>query len=132
AVLTLAHAALSDLDGLWRVLPDHPNVLIDTAWWNAVDLVALFALAPPANIVWASDSPYGRPIPSAVFALRCALQAGLTAEQIRAIAGGTVERVLAGGEPEDLGPAPGPPRQSLDPLLERAISHLTSGFARVV
>ena len=29
----------------------HPNVLIDTAWWNPVDLVALFALAPPANIV---------------------------------------------------------------------------------
>jgi uncharacterized protein len=132
ARLILAHAAISDLAWLWRVLPSHPNVLIDTAWWNAVDLVALFALAPPANILWASDSPYGRPIPSAVFALRCALQAGSTVEQVRAIAGGTLERILAGGEPEDLGPAPGPPRESLDPLLERAISHLTSGFARIV
>ena len=77
ATLILAHAAISDLAWLWRVLPDHPNVLVDTAWWNPVDLVALFSLAPPANIVWASDSPYGRPIMSAVMAMRCALQSGL-------------------------------------------------------
>ena len=78
ATLILAHAAISDLAWLWRVLPAHPNVLIDTSWWNPVDLVALFALSPPANVVWASDSPYGRPVPSAVWRLRCALQAGCT------------------------------------------------------
>src|SRR3954452_1009758 len=128
ARLILAHAAISDLAWLWRVLPSHPNVLIDTAWWNAVDLVALFALAPPANIVWASDSPYGRPIPSAVYSLRCALQAGLAPHQVRGIAGGTLECILEGRDPEPLGPPPGPPRTALDPLLERAISHLTSGF----
>ena len=32
--LILAHCAISDLAWLWRVLPDHPNVLIDTAWWT--------------------------------------------------------------------------------------------------
>jgi len=132
ARLILAHAAISDLAWLWRVLPAHPNVLIDTAWWNPVDLVALFALAPPANIVWASDAPYGRPVPAAVQALRCALQAGLSAAQLRGVAGGTLARVLDGGEPDDLGPPPGPPRAPLDPLLERAISHLTSAFARIV
>ncbi len=78
ATLILAHAAISDLAWLWRVLPSHPNVLIDTSWWNPVDLIALFALAPPANVVWASDSPYGRPLASVVWALRCALQAGCT------------------------------------------------------
>src|SRR5215207_6599411 len=93
AHLILAHAAISDLAWLWRVLPDHPNVLIDTAWWNAVDLVALFTLAPPASLVWASDSPYGRPLASAVMALRCALQAGLGAEAVRGIAGKTMARV---------------------------------------
>ncbi len=87
AHLILAHAAISDLAWLWRVLPDHPNVLIDTAWWNPVDLVALFALAPPANIVWASDSPYGMPVFSAVMALRCALQAGVGPAALRGIAG---------------------------------------------
>jgi predicted TIM-barrel fold metal-dependent hydrolase len=132
ARLILAHAAISDLAWLWRVLPSHPNVLIDTSWWNPVDLVALFSLAPPSSIVWASDSPYGRPLTSAVLALRWALQAGLTPAQIRGVAGGTLVRVLDGLEPEDLGPPPGPPRAPIDPLLERAISHLTGAFARIV
>ena len=132
AWLILAHAAISDLAWLWRVLPDHPNVLIDTAWWNPVDLVALFALAPPANVVWASDSPYGRPVFSAVMALRCALQAGVGPEALRGIAGGTIARVLDGHAPDDLGPPPGPPSAAQDLLLERAVSHLTSAFARVV
>src|ERR687897_1540177 len=132
ATLILAHAAISDLAWLWRVLPDHPNVLVDTAWWNPVDLVALFALSPPANIVWASDSPYGRPLPSAVWALRCALQAGCPPGPPRGIAGETMARVLEGGRPADLGPAPGQPADALDLLLERCHSHLAAGFARFV
>ena len=132
AHLILAHAAISDLAWLWRVLPDHPNVLIDTAWWNPVDLIALFALAPPANVVWASDSPYGRPVFSAVMAFRCALQAGLGPTALRGIAGETVARVLDGGRPADLGPPPGQPTVPQDLLLERAASHLTGGFQRVV
>jgi predicted TIM-barrel fold metal-dependent hydrolase len=131
ATLILAHAAISDLAWLWRVLPWHPNVLVDTAWWNPVDLVALFALAPPASIVWASDSPYGRPLFSAVLALRCALQAGCGTEQLRGIAGGTIARVLDGGRPEDLGPPPGPPGAPLDLLLERVVVNLCGAFARL-
>ena len=131
ATLILAHAAISDLAWLWRVLPSHPNVLIDTSWWNPVDLVALFALAPPANVVWASDSPYGRPLLSAVWALRCALQAGCTPAQVRGIAGGTIARVLVGRRPDDLGPPPGAPRAALDVLLERVVTNLCSAFARL-
>src|SRR5918998_1077909 len=131
AHLILAHAAISDLAWLWRVLPDHPNVLIDTSWWNPVDLVALFALAPPASVVWASDSPYGRPLFSAVLALRCALQAGCSAEQLRGIAGGTIARVLGGDAPLDLGPPPGPPAAALDLLLERVVTNLCAAFARL-
>ena len=131
AALILAHAAISDLAWLWRVLPAHPNVLIDTSWWNPVDLIALFALAPPASIVWASDSPYGRPLASAVWALRCALQAGSTPAQLRGIAGETIERVLAGERPRDLGPPPGPPSAPLDLMLERVVSNLHSAFAQL-
>jgi predicted TIM-barrel fold metal-dependent hydrolase len=131
ATLILAHAAISDLAWLWRVLPAHPNVLIDTSWWNPVDLVALLALSPPANVVWASDSPYGRPVPAAVWALRCALQAGCTPAQLRGIAGGTIARVLDGRRPEDLGPPPGAPRMPLDLLLERAVTNLCGAFARM-
>jgi len=131
ATLILAHAAISDLAWLWRVLPAHPNVLIDTSWWNPVDLVALFALAPSANVVWASDSPYGRPMPGAVWALRCALQAGCSVDQLRGIAGGTIARVLDGGAPANLGPPPGPPRAPLDLLLERVVTNLCGAFARL-
>jgi predicted TIM-barrel fold metal-dependent hydrolase len=130
ATLILAHAAISDLAWLWRVLPAHPNVLIDTAWWNPVDLVALFALAPAANIVWGSDSPYGRPTHSVVLGLRSALQAGLTPEQIHAVAGGNLRRVLAGELPADSGPPPGGPRGPVDPLLERMVTHLVAAFGR--
>ena len=131
ARLILAHAAISDLAWLWRVLPDHPNVLIDTSWWNPVDLVALFALAPPANVVWASDSPYGRPISAVVIGLRCALQAGLTPTQLRGVAGGTLARVLDGHPPADLGPPPGPPAAPLDLLLERVVGNLCAAFGRL-
>ena len=131
AVLILAHAAISDLAWLWRVLPEHPNVLVDTAWWSPVDLVALFTLAPPGNIVWASDSPYGSPVPSAVNALRCALQAGLDGDTVREIAGGQMARVLEGERPRDLGPAPGAASaRPLDPVYERVVAHLTATLGR--
>ena len=91
ARLILAHAAISDLAWLWRVLPEHPNLLIDTAWWDPADMMALFTLVPPGNIVWASDSPYGLPLTSAVMHLRLAAQAGLDAGALRSIAGGQME-----------------------------------------
>ena len=133
ARLILAHAAISDLAWLWRVLPEHPNVFIDTAWWNPTDLVALFALAPPASVLFASDSPYGRPVAAAVMALRCALQAGLTAEQVRGVAGGTLTRMLDGASTDELalGPAPGQPSAPLDLLLERVVVNLCTAFGRI-
>ena len=75
ARMILAHCAISDLAWLWRELPDHPTLFIDTAWWAPADVLAMFALCPPSNVVWASDSPYGLPLSSCVMHLRCALQA---------------------------------------------------------
>jgi predicted TIM-barrel fold metal-dependent hydrolase len=130
ARLILAHAAISDLAWLWRVLPDHPNLLIDTAWWDPADMMALFTLVPPGNILWASDSPYGLPLTSAVMHLRLAAQAGLEPPALRSIAGEQMERVLAGGDLLDAGPAPGTMRP-IDPLLERVISHACQAVARM-
>ena len=59
ARLILAHAAVSDLAWLWREIPEHPNLFIDTSWWNPGDMISLFGLVPPGQILWASDSPYG-------------------------------------------------------------------------
>lgn len=132
ARLILAHAAISDLAWLWRVLPDHPNVLVDTSWWNAGDLLALFRLAPPGNVVWASDSPYGSPVQAAVVTLRCALQAGLGGEALRAVAGAQMERAVRGEDLLDAGPAPGPRDLAGDVLLGRVADNLVSALARRV
>ena len=129
ARLILAHAAISDLAWLWRVLPEHPNLFVDTAWWDPADMLAMFTLCPPGNLLWASDSPYGRPLVSAVLHLRFAVQAGLGTEAIRSIAGAQLERLLDGGEPLDAGPPPGTP-PPLDPLLERVVSHLNQAISR--
>ena len=130
ARLILAHCAISDLAWLWQVLPEHPNLFIDTSWWLPADFLALLAYAPPANIVWASDAPYGRPLVSAVQFGRNALQAGLDAEQLRVVMGGQLERILAGEAPADLGPAPGPPVKALDPMLDRVSTHLATAIGR--
>ena len=129
ARLILAHSAISDLAWLWRELPDHPNVFIDTSWWHPSDLLGLFSLVAPGQVLWASDSPYGVPFHSAIVALRCAMQAGLGARQLEGVMGGQLERLLDGDDPADLGPPPGP-GGALDPLLERVIAHLTGALQR--
>ncbi len=131
ARLVLAHVGVTDLAWIWRRLGDHPNLFFDTAWWNPADHLALFALVPPGRILLGSDAPYGTPASAAIVAIRCALQVGLTGAQIEAIAGGQLERVLAGAGPLDLGPAPGPgaPRP---PLLDRVFALLVGALARML
>jgi len=129
AHLILAHAAVSDIAWLWRLMPKHPNLLIDTSWWNPVDLIALFCLVPPGQILWASDCPYGEPLSAAVLNFRCALAAGLEREAVVSIAGGQIERILAGEDPAEVGPPPGPPGP-LHPLMERVCSHLLTAIGR--
>jgi uncharacterized protein len=131
ARLILAHAAISDLAWLWKVMPEHPNLFIDTAWWNPADLIALFSLISPSQILWASDSPYGLPLSSCVMHLRCALQAGLDDAALRSIAGEQSERIVLGQDPIWVGPAPGQPTQPQDILLERVVTHLTSAIGRM-
>ncbi len=131
ARLILAHCAISDLAWLVRELPSHPNVYIDTSWWHPADILGVFCLVPPGQILWASDSPYGRPLASALQSLRCALEAGLSHAQIAGVFGGQVERLLTGRDPLELGPPPGqsPP---LDLLLERVVAHLTAAMGRAM
>ena len=129
ARLILAHCAISDLAWLARELPAHPSVFVDTSWWHPSDILALFCLAPPGQVLYASDSPYGQPLPSAINALRCALEAGLTHEQIAGVFGGQIERLVSGHDPVGLGPPPGP-SPPLDPLLERVVAHITTAMGR--
>jgi predicted TIM-barrel fold metal-dependent hydrolase len=131
ARMILAHCAISDLAWLWKVMPRHPNLFIDTSWWNPADLIALFTLVGPGHSVWASDSPYGSPVASAVIALRCAAQAGLSPDQLRLVAGGQLERLLSGQEPADGGPPPNR-LEPVHPLAERVVTHLISAMGRTL
>ena len=127
ARIILAHAAISDLAWIWREVEAGCNIFFDTAWWNPSDLLALMALVPSSQILWASDSPYGRPLSSAVMHLRCALQAGIMPEGIESIAGAQAERILAGEETLAIG-RPHGERDRFDPLPGRVYTHLISAF----
>lgn len=130
--LILAHAGISDLSWLWRHVPEHPNLFFDTGWWSPDDLLALFRLVPPGQILFGSDTPYGTPLSGAVIALRCALQAGLDSGRAQMVAGGQLERLLSGEEPADLGPAAGDAVMEQDLLLGRVATFLTAAFGRMV
>jgi len=132
AKLILAHASVSDLSWIWRRLDEHPNVFIDTSWWVPLDLMTLFSYVPPGRILFASDVPYGAPALNAVLTLRCARQAGLSAEQIRGVCAGQLERLLSGETPLDLGPAPGPAERPSDLITERVYLYLSAALARMI
>jgi|SRR5438477_1234741 len=132
ARLILAHAGISDLAWIWREAPELPNLFFDTAWWNVADLQALFALVPPGHILYASDMPYGHAIFNGLALLRCGLAAGLAPEVIAQIAGSHLDHLLAGGDPLDLGPAPGPPRGVGAPNAARVVQHLTGAISRTM
>jgi uncharacterized protein len=124
ARLILAHAGICDLSWIWRVAPDYPNLLFDTAWWMPADLMTLFSLVPPGQILFASDAPYGMTTMSAGFMLRSALQAGLSAEQIRSISSEQALRIAAGEPLKTAGPAVGERERASHVLLDRVSEFL--------
>ena len=127
ARLILAHAGISDLGLLGPRVGSVPNVLFDTSWWHVSDLLTLVCTVPPGQILYASDMPYGGPRYASMALLRCARGAGLSPAQAAGMVGAQLERVVAGEELLDLGPAPG--TGALGPRVlgfERAIGYLTA------
>src|SRR3954447_6093469 len=106
--LILAHAGISDLGLLSVVIGELPNVFFDTSWWQVADMLALMAVVPPGQVLWASDMPYGSARFAAFNLLRCAREVGHGPEALACMVGAQVERLVAGEDPIDAGPAPGP------------------------
>jgi uncharacterized protein len=124
ARLILAHAGISDTGWIAPYAAELQNLFFDTAWWQVSDLLALFTNVPPGRILYASDMPYGSPLFHSLAFLRCALSVGLDGDALRAISAESIERVLAGEEPLDLGPAPGSERLGpRDVEFERVVAH---------
>lgn len=126
ASFILAHAGISELGWIAPAAAELPNLMFDTAWWQVADLLALFASVPPGRILYASDMPYGNGLFHGLAFLRCGAAVGLGADALAVMAGVQLERVLAGEDPVDLGPAPGAaalgPR---DLAFERVVGHLS-------
>jgi predicted TIM-barrel fold metal-dependent hydrolase len=129
--LILAHAGICDLAWIWQAAGELPNLFFDTSWWSADDLLALFTLVPPGQILFGSDTPYGTPTFGAAAMLRFSLQAGFTEEQVRSVAGGQMARLVAGEEPLDQGPPVGPGGLPNDALLNRVYTFLVSAVGQM-
>lgn len=130
ARIVLAHAGISDLSWIWADARGLPNLFFDTSWWNVADLTALFATVAPGQILYGSDIPYGSGIWCGLIVLRLAASVGLDPEVTREIVGGQLRRLLAGEDPADLGPPPGPPERPPWLAAARALTHLEGAISR--
>src|SRR5439155_14243332 len=104
AQLIVAHAGIADLAALADRLRGKPGVFFDTSVWSPIDLLGLYRLVGPEQIVYASDYPYGQQPASLLTAMRTARLAGFDEEQVRDVLAGNANRI-AGGEPP-LEPSP--------------------------
>ncbi len=105
-----------------------PNLCFDSWWWTAAPLVALFRLVAPGRVLAASDLPYSTPVSNLMATGRCALQAGLTPEQIAAVLGGQATRIVDGADPLDLGPPPAEEVCEVWPFPEAASTNLLAAL----
>ncbi len=74
-------------------------MFFDTSVWSPLDLLDLYRVVPPEQVVYASDYPYGRQPNSLLMALRTARAAGLDETALRMMLGGTAARIADGLPP---------------------------------
>ena len=94
--LIVAHAGIADLAALARHFGGRPGVFFDTSVWSPLDLLDLYRLVSPEQVLYASDYPYGQQPASLLSALRTARMAGLDDRQLEAMLGGSARRIAAG------------------------------------
>ena len=118
--LIVAHAGIVDLAALAHHFGGRPNVFFDTSVWSALDLLDLYRLVSPEQVLYASDYPYGQQPASLLISLRTARMSGLDDGQLRAVLGGNALRI-ARGEP------------ALELTAPRGVAELTTPitFARI-
>ena len=113
--LIVAHAGIADLAALARHFSGRPGVFFDTSVWSPLDLLDLYRLVSPEQVLYASDYPYGTQPASLFASLRTARMAGLDDGQLGAMLGGSARRIAA-GEPALQLTAPRGPQDVSHPL----------------
>jgi predicted TIM-barrel fold metal-dependent hydrolase len=98
AQLIVAHAGIADLAALAARLGGKAGVFFDTSVWSPVDLLSLYRLVGPEQVLYASDYPYGQQPASLLSTVRTARLAELDEEEVRALLAGNAIRI-ANGEP---------------------------------
>src|SRR5438067_49187 len=98
AQLIVAHAGIADLAALADRLGGKAGVFFDTSVWSPLDLLGLYRLVGPEQVVYASDYPYGQQPASLLIALRTARLAQFDEQQVRGVLAGNANRI-ADGEP---------------------------------
>jgi predicted TIM-barrel fold metal-dependent hydrolase len=98
AQLIIAHGGIADLPALAERFAGKAGVFVDTSVWSPIDLLGVFRVFSPEQVLYASDYPYGQQPSSLLIALRTAKVSGLDEQDLRAILAGNANRI-AGGEP---------------------------------
>ena len=93
AQLIVAHAGIADLSALAERLGGRRGVFFDTSVWSPIDLLGLYRLVGPEQVVYASDYPYGQQPASLLISLRTARLAGLDETQVRDVLAGNANRI---------------------------------------
>jgi uncharacterized protein len=99
AQLIVAHAGIADLAALAERLGGKAGVFFDTSVWSPVDLLGLYRLVGPEQVLYASDYPYGQQPASLLIALRTARLAQLTEVEVRGVLGANANGIAAGKPP---------------------------------
>jgi len=99
AQLIIAHAGIADLGELAGHFGGKAGVFFDTSVWSPIDLLSLYHLVSPEQIVYASDYPYGQQPSSLLISLRTAKLAGFDDEQLRGMLAGNANRIAEGEPP---------------------------------
>ena len=106
AQLIVAHAGIADLAALADRLGGKAGVFFDTSVWSPLDLLSLYRLVGPEQVVYASDYPYGQQPASLLTSVRTARLAQLDDRQVRDVLAGNANRIANGDPPRE----PSPPK----------------------
>jgi len=101
AQLIVAHAGIADLAGLAGHLGGKAGVFFDTSVWSPLDLLDLFRLVPPEQILYASDYPYGQQPSALLLSVKAAKLAGFDESRLRAMLWENSARIAAGEPPAE-------------------------------
>jgi hypothetical protein len=99
AQLIVAHAGIADLANLAERLGGKAGAFFDTSVWSPLDLLGLYRLVGPEQVLYASDYPYGQQPASLLTSLRTARLAQLDDKQVRDVLAGNANRIAAGEAP---------------------------------